>query len=148
VLIFITVIASRLIQVLASIIGNQAKGLQKLPPNPAHFTQVGLFLLYIQSKKRLASLSHLPINITLCVCVCVFRVMDVNVKAALFVGQCVVKDMLAREEGGSIVNVSSQASQRALPLHTVYCKLSPTSPASCTLSQLPHYKSLHFKLYC
>ena len=45
-----------------------------------------------------------------------------NVKAALFVGQCVAKDMLARKEGGSIVNISSQASQRALPLHTVYCK--------------------------
>ena len=50
----------------------------------------------------------------------VCRVMDVNLKAALFVGQYVVRDMLARGEGGAIVNISSQASQRALPAHTVY----------------------------
>ena len=30
--------------------------------------------------------------------------------------------MIANGKGGSIVNVSSQASMTALPLHTVYCK--------------------------
>lgn len=37
-------------------------------------------------------------------------------------GQMVVRGMMARGSGGSIVNVSSQASQRALREHTVYCE--------------------------
>ncbi|XP_057681708.1 L-xylulose reductase-like [Corythoichthys intestinalis] len=46
---------------------------------------------------------------------------NVNVKAVLNVSQIVARGMIARGSGGSIVNVSSQASQRALKNHTVYC---------------------------
>ncbi|KAJ4940720.1 hypothetical protein JOQ06_027015 [Pogonophryne albipinna] len=46
---------------------------------------------------------------------------DVNVKAVLHVSQMVGRGMVARGSGGSIVNVSSQASQRALREHAVYC---------------------------
>ncbi|CAB3995569.1 L-xylulose reductase [Paramuricea clavata] len=46
---------------------------------------------------------------------------SVNVKAALFLSQIVAKGMIARGNGGSIVNISSQASQSALKDHTVYC---------------------------
>lgn len=50
-----------------------------------------------------------------------FRVMDINLRAVLFLSQSVAKDMIERGDGGAIVNVSSQASQCALPEHTVYC---------------------------
>lgn len=46
---------------------------------------------------------------------------NVNVKAALHVSQIVARSMKARGSGGSIVNVSSQASQCALRDHAVYC---------------------------
>ncbi|KAG1933347.1 L-xylulose reductase [Pimephales promelas] len=46
---------------------------------------------------------------------------SVNVKAALHVAQIVARGMKARGTGGSIVNVSSQASQCALKDHAVYC---------------------------
>ncbi|XP_043957889.1 L-xylulose reductase [Gambusia affinis] len=46
---------------------------------------------------------------------------NVNVKAVLHVSQMVAGGMKARGSGGSIVNVSSQASQRALRDHAVYC---------------------------
>ncbi|XP_024913810.1 L-xylulose reductase, partial [Cynoglossus semilaevis] len=46
---------------------------------------------------------------------------NVNVKAVLHVSQIVARGMKARGSGGSIVNVSSQASQCALRDHTVYC---------------------------
>ncbi|XP_023197145.1 L-xylulose reductase isoform X2 [Xiphophorus maculatus] len=46
---------------------------------------------------------------------------NVNVKAVLHISQMVAGGMKARGSGGSIVNVSSQASQRALRDHTVYC---------------------------
>ncbi|XP_018617443.1 L-xylulose reductase [Scleropages formosus] len=46
---------------------------------------------------------------------------SINVKAALHVAQIVAQGMKARGTGGSIVNVSSQASQRALKDHAVYC---------------------------
>ncbi|XP_076170907.1 L-xylulose reductase [Ptiloglossa arizonensis] len=45
----------------------------------------------------------------------------VNVKPILNVSQVVAKNMIERKVGGSIVNVSSQASQAALKDHTVYC---------------------------
>lgn len=45
---------------------------------------------------------------------------DVNVKSILNVSQIVAKDLILRKSGGSIVNVSSQASQAALKDHTVY----------------------------
>ncbi|MCI4384014.1 hypothetical protein PGIGA_G00033430 [Pangasianodon gigas] len=46
---------------------------------------------------------------------------DVNVKAALHVTQIVARGMKARGTGGSIVNISSQASHRAFKDHAVYC---------------------------
>ncbi|XP_026172285.1 L-xylulose reductase [Mastacembelus armatus] len=45
----------------------------------------------------------------------------VNVKAVLHLSQIVARGMKARGSGGSIVNVSSQASQCALRDHAVYC---------------------------
>ncbi|XP_061520083.1 LOW QUALITY PROTEIN: L-xylulose reductase [Phycodurus eques] len=45
----------------------------------------------------------------------------VNVKAVLHVSQVVARGMVARRSGGSVVNVSSQASRCALKNHTVYC---------------------------
>ncbi|XP_065066008.1 L-xylulose reductase-like [Rhopilema esculentum] len=49
------------------------------------------------------------------------QIMDINVKAVLFLSQAVAKNMIASELGGSIVNISSQASKVALKDHTVYC---------------------------
>ncbi|XP_012672818.2 L-xylulose reductase [Clupea harengus] len=46
---------------------------------------------------------------------------NINVKAALHVSQIVARGMKARGGGGSIVNISSQASQCALQDHAVYC---------------------------
>ncbi|XP_072522837.1 L-xylulose reductase [Salminus brasiliensis] len=46
---------------------------------------------------------------------------SVNVKAALHVAQIVARGMKDRGLGGSIVNVSSQASQCAFKDHAVYC---------------------------
>ncbi|KAM6951309.1 L-xylulose reductase [Aplochiton taeniatus] len=46
---------------------------------------------------------------------------NVNVKAVLHVSQIVARGMKARGSRGSIVNISSQASQCALKDHTVYC---------------------------
>ncbi|KAL5473500.1 hypothetical protein EMCRGX_G027990 [Ephydatia muelleri] len=49
------------------------------------------------------------------------RVMNINVKAVLFVSQLIAKKMIEQSSGGAIVNVSSQASQVALKDHTAYC---------------------------
>ncbi|XP_054013609.1 L-xylulose reductase [Hylaeus anthracinus] len=46
---------------------------------------------------------------------------DVNVKAMFNVSQVVARDWIKRKVGGSVVNVSSQASQAALMDHAVYC---------------------------
>ncbi|XP_036403186.1 L-xylulose reductase [Megalops cyprinoides] len=46
---------------------------------------------------------------------------NINVKAALHVAQIVARGMKARGSGGSIVNISSQASQCAFKDHAVYC---------------------------
>jgi len=45
----------------------------------------------------------------------------VNVRAAFIIGQVVAKNMIKRGKGGSIVNISSQASLVALQDHTSYC---------------------------
>ncbi|EDL34797.1 L-xylulose reductase isoform 2 [Mus musculus] len=45
---------------------------------------------------------------------------NVNLRAVIQVSQIVAKGMIARGVPGAIVNVSSQASQRALTNHTVY----------------------------
>ncbi|XP_020385898.2 L-xylulose reductase [Rhincodon typus] len=49
------------------------------------------------------------------------KVFDVNVKALLHISQIIAKGMMCRGEGGSIVNISSQASKCALRDHAVYC---------------------------
>lgn len=49
------------------------------------------------------------------------KIFNVNLKAVVNVSQVVAKRMVADKTGGSIVNVSSQASQAALKDHTVYC---------------------------
>ncbi|XP_015509211.2 L-xylulose reductase [Neodiprion lecontei] len=46
---------------------------------------------------------------------------NINFKAAINVSQIVAKDLIARGKPGSIVNISSQASQAAFHDHTVYC---------------------------
>lgn len=46
---------------------------------------------------------------------------NVNLRAVIQVSQIMAKGMIARGVPGAIVNVSSQASQRALTNHTVYC---------------------------
>nr|XP_019591132.1 PREDICTED: L-xylulose reductase [Rhinolophus sinicus] len=46
---------------------------------------------------------------------------DVNLRAVIQVSQIVARGLIARGAPGSIVNVSSQASQRALRNHTIYC---------------------------
>jgi len=46
---------------------------------------------------------------------------NVNVKSVVAVTQVVAKNMKERNVGGSIVNISSQASQAALQDHLVYC---------------------------
>ncbi|XP_011313219.1 L-xylulose reductase [Fopius arisanus] len=47
--------------------------------------------------------------------------MDVNVKAIFNISQIVADDLIKRKCGGSIVNVSSQASQAAIKDHAIYC---------------------------
>ena len=46
---------------------------------------------------------------------------NINVKAMMNVSQVVARDMIQRNVPGSIVNISSQASQAALKDHAVYC---------------------------
>ncbi|XP_060027712.1 L-xylulose reductase isoform X2 [Erinaceus europaeus] len=49
------------------------------------------------------------------------RSFAVNLRAVIQVSQMVARGLKARGTPGSIVNVSSQASQRALTNHSVYC---------------------------
>ena len=49
------------------------------------------------------------------------RLFNANVKQVINVTQLVVGKMVAEKQPGSVVNVSSQASQAALGDHTVYC---------------------------
>jgi L-xylulose reductase len=49
------------------------------------------------------------------------RVLNVNTKAPVVIGQIVVRDWLRRGVGGSVVNVSSDAARRAVADHTAYC---------------------------
>ena len=43
-----------------------------------------------------------------------------NLKAAFVVGQCAARKMVSEKRGGSIVNVSSQASMKAIAEHAFY----------------------------
>jgi L-xylulose reductase len=47
--------------------------------------------------------------------------LDVNLLAPLFLAQTVARDLIARGEGGAIVNVSSLAAQIGLQDHAAYC---------------------------
>jgi len=49
------------------------------------------------------------------------KIFSANVKSIIAVSQVVGEDMVKRGKGGSIVNVSSQASQAALKDHLLYC---------------------------
>ncbi len=49
------------------------------------------------------------------------RCFDINVSGALFMMQSVAKHMIARGEGGKIINMASQAGRRGEPLVAVYC---------------------------
>ncbi|XP_042770982.1 L-xylulose reductase isoform X2 [Panthera leo] len=46
---------------------------------------------------------------------------DVNLRAVIQVSQIVARGLIARGAPGAIVNISSQASQRAITNHSVYC---------------------------
>ncbi|NMJ43532.1 SDR family oxidoreductase [Roseomonas sp. JC162] len=48
-------------------------------------------------------------------------VMDLNVRAAFFLGQAVAKRLLAAGRGGSIINVSSQMGHVGAANRTIYC---------------------------
>eukprot|EP01121_Diplochlamys_sp_Union-15-3_P007428 TRINITY_DN1887_c0_g1_i1.p1 TRINITY_DN1887_c0_g1~~TRINITY_DN1887_c0_g1_i1.p1 ORF type:complete len:154 (-),score=29.02 TRINITY_DN1887_c0_g1_i1:263-724(-) len=47
--------------------------------------------------------------------------MNVNVRGPMLIAQGVAKGMIGRKQGGSIVNISSQASKIGLEEHTAYC---------------------------
>ncbi|XP_025783480.1 L-xylulose reductase [Puma concolor] len=49
------------------------------------------------------------------------RSFDVNLRAVIQVSQIVARGLIARGAPGAIVNISSQASQRAITNHSVYC---------------------------
>ena len=49
------------------------------------------------------------------------NILNINVKSVFNVSQVVARGMIARGEGGAIVNISSQASLRPLHEHSVYC---------------------------
>jgi NAD(P)-dependent dehydrogenase (short-subunit alcohol dehydrogenase family) len=48
-------------------------------------------------------------------------VVDLNVKAAFFVAQAVVKVLLRHDRGGTIINISSQMGHVGAELRTIYC---------------------------
>ena len=48
-------------------------------------------------------------------------IMNINLKAVINVSQVVARGMIARGEGGAIVNISSQASLKPLWNHALYC---------------------------
>ncbi|MFN4059776.1 MAG: L-iditol 2-dehydrogenase [Paracoccus hibiscisoli] len=49
------------------------------------------------------------------------RIMAVNVSGTLFMMQAVARSMIARGQGGRIINMASQAGRRGEPLVAVYC---------------------------
>ncbi|CUH43944.1 L-iditol 2-dehydrogenase [Ruegeria atlantica] len=60
------------------------------------------------------------------------RVFDVNVSGTLFMTQAVARHMIARCQGGKIINMASQAGRRGEPLVAVYCA---TKAAVISLTQ-------------
>lgn len=57
-----------------------------------------------------------PVVLFISVGVCVLK------NVIYYLPQAVAKKMISGEYGGAIVNVSSQASQKALKDHTLYCE--------------------------
>lgn len=60
------------------------------------------------------------------------RLFSVNFAGALFMLQAVAKSMIAREKGGKIINMASQAGRRGEPLVAIYCA---TKAAVISLTQ-------------
>lgn len=60
------------------------------------------------------------------------RVFDINVAGTLFTMQAVARHMIARGQGGKIINMASQAGRRGEPLVAVYCA---TKAAVISLTQ-------------
>ena len=60
------------------------------------------------------------------------RVFDINVSGTLFTMQAAARHMIARGEGGKIINMASQAGRRGEPLVAVYCA---TKAAVISLTQ-------------
>jgi len=60
------------------------------------------------------------------------RLFSINVAGSLFTLQAVAKAMIARGEGGKIINMASQAGRRGEPLVAVYCA---TKAAIISLTQ-------------
>lgn len=111
--------------------GRDASALEKLAGQGCHVLQVDMG----DSAQLAAALEALPVMQGLVNCagvsvlesatnvsVAAFdQVMAVNVRAAALVAGSVAKGMIESGEGGSIVNVSSQASLVALDDHLIYC---------------------------
>jgi NAD(P)-dependent dehydrogenase (short-subunit alcohol dehydrogenase family) len=60
------------------------------------------------------------------------RLFEVNFSGTLFMLQAVAKSMIARQKGGKIINMASQAGRRGEPLVAVYCA---TKAAVISLTQ-------------
>jgi D-sorbitol dehydrogenase (acceptor) len=60
------------------------------------------------------------------------RCFDINVKGTLFTMQAAARHMIARGQGGKIINMASQAGRRGEPLVAVYCA---TKAAVISLTQ-------------
>lgn len=60
------------------------------------------------------------------------RAFDINVAGTLFTMQAVARHMIARDKGGKIINIASQAGRRGEPLVAVYCA---TKAAVISLTQ-------------
>ena len=60
------------------------------------------------------------------------RLFDINVGGTLFTMQAVARHMIARGQGGKIINMASQAGRRGEPLVAVYCA---TKAAVISLTQ-------------
>ncbi|KCV81403.1 sorbitol dehydrogenase [Actibacterium atlanticum] len=60
------------------------------------------------------------------------KVFEVNVSGTLFMMQAVARHMIARGQGGKIINLASQAGRRGEPLVAVYCA---TKAAVISLTQ-------------
>lgn len=69
------------------------------------------------------------------------KIFRINVEAAIQVSQIAIKSMISRNSGGSIVNVSSQASMTGLGNHTVY------GASKAALDQITRNMSFEFGHY-